>query len=316
MGADILRLWVASADYRDDVRISDNIVTQLSDAYRRIRNTCRFMLGNLFDFDPVKDARPIETMEGLDRFILHRLNRVLERCLTAYDNYEFHTIHHALHNFCVVDLSAFYLDIIKDRLYTSPAPDNARRDAQTAMYLILDSITRLMAPILPFTAEEVWTHMPNVQGRPESVHLSERPDGNDAWADAALAKKWEKIRELRAEVTKALEEARTAKLIGHPLDASVLIKVPTKELGDLLNGFGEDLRDIFIVSSAMVVDTLEEDFFSSSEMDGLLIKVTKAAGEKCSRCWKYDMTVGDQNCHDGACKRCSAALDKIATIEG
>ncbi len=315
-GADILRLWVASADYRDDVRISDNIVNQLSDAYRRIRNTCRFMLGNLSDFNPAVDARPVETMEGLDRFILHRLNRVLDRCLGAYDAFEFHTIHHSLHNFCVVDLSAFYLDIIKDRLYTSPATDTARRDAQTAMYLILDSITRLMAPILPFTAEEVWSHMPDVQGRPESVHLSHRPNANPAWTDDALAGEWEKIRALRAEVTKALEEARTAKRIGHPLDAAVLIKVPTPALGDLLKGFGEDLRDIFIVSAAEVTDTLEGDFFASSEIQGLAVKVAKASGEKCARCWKYDLTVGAESCSEGACKRCSSALEKIAAIEG
>ncbi len=314
-GADILRLWVASADYRDDVRISDNIVKQLSDAYRRIRNTCRFMLGNFYDFNPVTDARPVASMAGLDKFVLHRLNALLERCLAAYDSYEFHTIYHSLHNFCVVDLSAFYLDIIKDRLYTSPATDDARRDAQTVMYTILDNITRLMAPILPFTSEEVWSHMPDVDGRPESVHLAQRPVLDDTWKDDALAAEWEKILELRAEVTKALEEARTAKLIGHPLDACIAIKTPNDELKALLAGFGEDMRDIFIVSSAALTDTLDGDCFMSKEMEGLGIQVTKALGEKCSRCWKYDTTVGDEACHEGACKRCSTALDTIATIE-
>ncbi|MBI9092491.1 MAG: isoleucine--tRNA ligase [Desulfobacterium sp.] len=314
-GADILRLWVASADYRDDVRISDNIVKQLSDAYRRIRNTCRFMLGNFYDFNPVTDARPVADLSGLDRFILHRLNVLLERCLAAYDSYEFHTIYHSLHNFCVVDLSAFYLDIIKDRLYTSPSTDVDRREAQTTMYIILDNITRLMAPILSFTAEEVWSHMPEVDGRPESVHLSELPVVNDAWKDDALAAEWEKILELRAEVTKALEEARTAKLIGHPLDACIAIKAPTDELKALLAGFGEDLRDIFIVSSAALTDTLDGDCYMSKDMEGLGIQVTKAEGVKCSRCWKYDTTVGDEACHEGACKRCSTALDTITTIE-
>lgn len=313
-GADILRLWVASADYRDDVRISDNIVTQLSDSYRRIRNTCRFILGNLSDFDPCADARKVSTMQGIDRFILHRLHGVLCRCIAAYDSYEFHTIYHTLHNFCVVDLSAFYLDIIKDRLYTSPATDNTRRDAQTAMYLILDSITRLMAPILPFTAEEVWQHMPEFEGRLESVHLSERPLAEDAWKDEALAAEWEKIREVRAEVTKALEEARILKLIGHPLDASIAIKLPTHELKDLFSAFGEDLRDIFIVSNAILTDTLGDDCFMSKEIEGLGVKVTKAQGEKCERCWKYDMSVGHETCQEGACKRCSNALEIIATI--
>jgi isoleucyl-tRNA synthetase len=314
-GADILRLWVASADYRDDVRISDNIVKQLSDAYRRIRNTCRFMLGNFYDFNPATDARPVANMAGLDKFILHKLNELLGRCLAAYDSYEFHTIYHSLHNFCVVDLSAFYLDIIKDRLYTSPATDDARRDAQTTMYIILDSITRLMAPILPFTAEEVWSHMPEVDGRPESVHLARLPVVDAAWKDDALAEEWERIRELRAEVTKALEEARTAKLIGHPLDASIAIKVPNDELKGLLADFGEDLRDIFIVSSAVLTDTLEGDCYMSKEMEGLGVQVAKAQGDKCNRCWKYDTTVGDEACHEGACKRCTTALDTIATIE-
>jgi isoleucyl-tRNA synthetase len=184
------------------------------------------------------------------------------------------------------------------------------------MYLILDSITRLMAPILPFTAEEIWTHMPEVQGRPESVHLSNRPNANPAWTNKALADDWEKIRELRAEVTKALEEARTAKLIGHPLDAAISIKAPTQALGDLLGQFGEDLRDIFIVSAAEVTDTLEGDTFVSSEIKGLAVKVAKASGKKCDRCWKYDLTVGDESCSEGACKRCSSALEKIAAIEG
>ncbi|MFH1154642.1 MAG: isoleucine--tRNA ligase [Pseudomonadota bacterium] len=310
-GADILRLWVASADYRDDVRISDNIIGQLSDAYRRIRNTCRFMLGNLYDFNPDTDMRDVTKMAGLDRFILHQLHQLLDKSIKAYDTFEFHTIYHALHNFCVVDLSAFYLDIIKDRLYTSPDQDPARRDAQTVMHITLDAVTRLMAPILPFTSEEVWKHMPVHKNKQVSVHLSSRPTADNAWKDDALGRVWGKILGVRAEVTKALEEARVTKLIGHALDASVRIRVPDPELAQVLSGFGDDLRDIFIVSCASLTDSEQGLGFASTEIPGLFVGVSKAGGQKCERCWKYDTTVGDHPEHAGACGRCVSSLEKI-----
>jgi len=310
-GADILRLWVTSADYRDDVRISDNIVKQLSDAYRRIRNTCRFMLGNLSDFNPATDMSPIEGLADMDRFILHKLGVILEKSLRSYDTYEFHTIYHSVHNFCTVDLSAFYLDIIKDRLYTSPAGDSGRRDAQTVMYLILDSVIRLMAPILPFTAEEVWVHMPDFEGKEDSVHLSRRPCAEAAWKNDSLAAKWEKILDVRSEVTKALEEARTSKLIGHPLDASLAIHTVDSDVRDILSSFGADLRDVFIVSNASLLSDPVENAYTSKEIDGLQVVVKKADGEKCERCWKYDTTTGDRVELPGTCARCSSALDVI-----
>lgn len=310
-GADILRLWVASADYRDDVRISDSIMRQLSDAYRRIRNTCRFMLGNLFDFDPQVNKTSVSDMPELDRFILHRLSRILDKSIDAYDSYEFHTIYHALYNFCIVDLSSFYLDIIKDRLYTTPAGDPMRRHAQTAMYILLDSITRLMAPILPFTSEEIWGHMPDFKDKAESVHMTERPQPDPQWNDDALAAKWNRILDVRSEVTKALEDARTAKLIGHPLDAGIELYVDDAELRQALSDFGEDLRDIFIVSSASVADVEADGFVRSTEMPGLSTRVFKAQGEKCERCWKYDLTVGDFPVYEGACSRCASALERI-----
>ncbi len=313
-GADILRLWVASADYRDDVRISDNIVKQLSDAYRRIRNTCRFMLGNLYDFNPSQDMRAVESMSDMDRFILHRLAKLIEKSLTAYDDYEFHTIYHAMYNFCVVDLSSFYLDIIKDRLYTSPSGDDARRDAQSVMYLMLDAVIRILAPILPFTAEEVWKHMPEFDGKEESVHLTERPSLETSWIDHELGMKWDKVLDVRAEVTKALEEARKEKLIGHPLDACIDIYVSDEDVREILSGFGPDLRDIFIVSEATLSHCLDEKGFISKEMEGLGVVVTKAAGDKCERCWKYDTTTGAREDHPGTCSRCSNALDVIGSI--
>jgi isoleucyl-tRNA synthetase len=310
-GADVLRLWAASADYRGDVSISDNIIKQLSDAYRRIRNTCRFMLGNFSDFDITKDARPLSSMSELDRFILHRLHAVVEKSLAAYENYEFHTIYHTLHNFCVKDLSSFYLDIIKDRLYTSPGTDPGRRDAQTSMAIILEALVKIMAPILPFTADEIYKHMPLGDEKKESIHLEDMVILNKDWKDEALASKWENVRSLRTEVTKALEEARKAKLIGHPLDADLEIQLPDTELKGIVENIGENLNDIFIVSSAVLKDAVPEDAYQGQEIKGLAIKVNKARGEKCERCWRFATSIGEDNEHPTACERCAAALKKI-----
>ena len=310
-GADVLRLWAASADYRGDVSISDNIIKQLSDAYRRIRNTCRFLLGNFTGFDP-SQVRPIENMAELDRFILHRLHYVVKRCRAAYDAYEFHVIYHTLHNFCVVDLSSFYLDIIKDRVYTSPENSDSRKDAQTVMFMILDALVKIMAPILPFTAEEIYTHMPLGDGRKESVHMEDMISIDDTLEDKELAAKWENIRALRAEVTKALEEARTAKLIGHPLDAAVEIKLPQGDLEAQVASLDVDLNDIFIVSNARVVDTLDGgDIYQGKEIEDLAIKVSKASGEKCERCWRFDEDLGSDPDHPTTCPRCTQALKTI-----
>ncbi|MDX9962388.1 isoleucine--tRNA ligase [Desulfobacter postgatei] len=309
-GADVLRLWAASADYRGDVSISDNIIKQLSDAYRRIRNTCRFLLGNFTGFEP-SQVRPIENMAELDRFILHRLHYVVKRCRAAYDAYEFHVIYHTLHNFCVVDLSSFYLDIIKDRVYTSPENSDTRKDAQTVMFMILDALVKIMAPILPFTAEEIYTHMPLGEIKKESVHMEDMVSLDNALEDRELAAKWENIRALRAEVTKALEEARTAKLIGHPLDAAVEIKLPQGDLADKVAFLDVDLNDIFIVSNARMVETLDGDVYQGKEIEGLAIKVAKASGEKCERCWRFDENLGTDPDHPTACPRCTQALKTI-----
>ncbi len=311
-GADVLRLWAASADYRQDVSISNNIIKQLSDAYRRIRNTCRFMLGNFSDFDITTDLRDVSKMSELDRFILHRLHVLVDRVLTAYDKYEFHTIYHSLHNFCVVDLSSFYLDIIKDRLYTSITDDPLRRDAQTVMATILDSLVKIMAPILPFTADEIYKHMPQGPDVKESIHLENMVALKDEWKDQALSDKWENIRALRAEVTKALEEARKEKLIGHPLDAAIEIQLADGELKTQVENLTEKLNDIFIVSQATLVSELDDTVYQGKEIDGLAIKVNKASGEKCGRCWRYDTTIGEDTEHPTACLRCASVLKKIA----
>ncbi|MCA1794139.1 MAG: isoleucine--tRNA ligase [Desulfotignum sp.] len=310
-GADVLRLWAASADYRGDVSISDNIIRQLSDAYRRIRNTCRFMLGNFSDFDLKTDTRPLESMCEMDRFILHRLHQVSQKSIQAYENYEFHTIYHALHNFCVVDLSAFYLDIIKDRLYTSPPASPRRKDAQTVMAFILDALVKIMAPILPFTAEEIYTHMPLGKAGKESIHMEPMAVSDPAWQNPELAGKWQQILVLRSEVTKALEDARKVKLIGHPLDAALEIKLPDTTFRNMLQSLDQDLSDIFIVSSAVLVDSLDTGAFQGKEIQGLEIAVKKATGEKCERCWRFSNAIGQDSSHPTACDRCTAALQKI-----
>ena len=310
-GADILRLWVASADYKDDIKISDNIIKQLSDAYRRIRNTCRFMLGNLSNFDSAQDIKKIESMGELDRFILHKLFILLKKALKAYDKYEFHTIYHALYNFCIIDLSSFYLDIIKDRLYILPVSDNSRKDAQTVMYILLDSITRIMAPILPFTAEEIWEYMPEFQEKQKSIHMTLLPTPDKSWENNELAAKWGKILSIRSEATKALEEARTAKIIGHPLDAELIFSISNNDYKDVLKEFGDDLKDIFIVSSAYLTDEINEKSYKSNDINGIQILVKKAKGKKCERCWKYDVNIGDNKKYAGVCLRCAKALEKI-----
>ncbi|MEE8479752.1 MAG: isoleucine--tRNA ligase, partial [Desulfobacterales bacterium] len=310
-GAEILRLWVSASDYRDDIRISDNILKQLSDAYRRIRNTCRFMLGNLFDYDFEKDSAVYESMFDIDKFALHRLQEIIERTRRAYDNYDFHVIYHTLHNYCALDLSAFYLDILKDRLYTSPPKSSARRCAQTVLYIILDSIVRLMAPVLSFTSEEIWNFMPGYKEKETSIHLASLPDVKEEWKDSNLAKKWHRILEVRGEVTKALEKARVDKLIGHSLDASVTISANE----DLYNGlylYVDDLRSIFITSEASLVkDESIPDAYESDEIEGLSILVRPATDDKCERCWIHDTSVGTNSEQPTICNRCRDALEEL-----
>jgi isoleucyl-tRNA synthetase len=307
-GAEILRLWVSASDYREDIRISDAILAQLSDAYRRIRNTHRFMLGNLYDFAPESDAVAPEQMPEIDRFTLHRLQLLVEKARRAYDLYEYHTIFHAVHNFCAVDLSAFYLDILKDRLYTSPAKSRARRSAQTVLSALTDTLCRLMAPILPFTAEEIWQHMMAAPDRVPSVHLAQLPALQPERMDAPLAERWEQLLVVRGEVTKALESARAQKRIGHALDAAVTISVDDG-LYDRLARYAEELRSIFIVSAAELVKNQPlEGAFESTEIKGLKVRVQPAAGEKCHRCWVHETSVGQNPEHPTICARCTQAL--------
>ena len=312
-GAEILRLWVSATDYRDDIRISEIILKQLSDAYRRIRNTCRFILGNLFDFDPARDAVSAESMTELDRYMRHTLVSLVEKSRRAYDRYELHTIYHALYNYCTLDLSAFYLDVLKDRLYTSPADSPARRSAQTAMHDILDTLVRLMAPILPFTAEEVWAYLPDRPDKAESVHLTALPEAEETWRDPALAERWERILAVRGEVTRALETARTAHTIGHSLDAEVTLHAAAPELSGLLAELADDLRGLFIVSRVRLAESPPADARAAREIEGLSIGIAPAEGAKCERCWVHDPSVGTLTDHPGICGRCETALAATPT---
>jgi isoleucyl-tRNA synthetase len=309
-GAEILRLWVAAEDYRDDIRISEEILSRLSDAYRRIRNTCRFLLGNLYDFDPKKDMVSDGQLLDLDRWILLRLQKLITRLKEAYSNFEFHMVFHGLHNFCTVDLSALYLDILKDRLYTSPAASSPRRAAQTALYKVLEALVRLMAVILSFTAEEVWEHIPGAKERVESVHLTLFPEVESQYLDSKLEERFELLLKVRAEVSKMLEAARQGKMIGNALEASVILNAPEKLLSFLREN-EELLKDFFIVSGVELTPTPPPGAQQSRDLEGLNILISRAGGQKCPRCWVYDSRVGESAEHPSVCPRCHAALKAI-----
>ncbi len=304
-GAEILRLWVAAQDYRDDIRISHEILERLADAYRRIRNTARYILGNLYGFDPSSDSVPDGDLLELDRWALSRLEGLVGRVERAYEEYEFHVLYHAVHNFCSVDLSAFYLDVLKDRLYTAPRASLARRSAQTAMYRIVDALTRLIAPVLSFTADEIWGFLPGE--REESVHLARFPRFETSLLDAALEARFEQLLAVRSDVAKALELARTEKVIGHSLDARVLIEAPAGEWRELLERYRGELATLCIVSQAELVENLQ-DAAAGEAVKGLKVRVEKALGEKCERCWNYATTVGESDAHPTVCHRCREAL--------
>ncbi|MGH7381506.1 MAG: isoleucine--tRNA ligase [Candidatus Methylomirabilales bacterium] len=299
-GAEILRLWVAAEDYRDDVRLSSEILTRLVEGYRRIRNTCRYLLGNLYDFDLRQHLVPREALLEIDRFILHRLQELTGRLLRAYERYEFHILFHALHNFCAVDLSAFYLDVLKDRVYTSAAASPERRAAQTTMFLLLEGITRLMAPVLSFTADEVWSYLPRRGDEGESVHLAEFPRVDETVFDEALGERWERLLGVRDEVLKVLEEARQRKLIGNALEAKVEI-LAGRALLPFLRSTAKDLPTIFIVSAVDLKPALEGG-------PELTVVVHRAPGKKCERCWVYRESVGQSAEYPTVCDRCVAVL--------
>ena len=311
-GADVMRLWISSVDYQGDVRLSDKIVKSMSDVYRKIRNTFRYLLGNLYDFDPKTDAVAYEDMEELDRWALLRMEQVKETVLKAYDDYEFHVMYHAVHNFCTVDLSAIYLDILKDRLYTEKADSKLRRSAQTAMYEILTTLVRLVAPVLCFTAEEVWQALPKQDEREWSVHMTEMPAVNAAYLDKALDEKWKKRLAIRSVAMKALEEARQAKTIGHPLDAEVTVYADGESY-EIVKAMEKELADFLLVSQAHVVEgtAAAPENAASNEEGTVKASVAVCTLEKCERCWKRSEDVDSDEKHPHVCGRCAHVLSEM-----
>ena len=304
-GAEVLRLWVAAQDYRDDIRISPEILTRLSEAYRRIRNTCRYILGNIHDFDPSSHSVAYAEMPEIDRWALHQLEILKEKVLKAYEACEFHVLYHAVNSFCTVEMSAFYLDILKDRVYTSKTDALERRSAQTAMYLILEALVKLTAPVLSFTSDEVWRYMP--KQAEASVHLAEFPPLRPEQRDEQLVERWDRLIRVRAEVSKALEQARVRKVIGHSLDAAVVISAP-EELRTFLTTYVGELKSIFIVSKVDLAESLAGGYHVAETEPGLLIQITAAPGEKCERCWCYDEEIGRDEEHPTICPKCLAAV--------
>jgi len=308
-GADILRLWVSAEDYRDDIRISREILDRLSEAYRRIRNTCRFLLGNLSDFDPAKDMVPVERLRELDKLALDVLNRVILRVSQAYRDFEFHVAFHTIYNYCTVDLSSLYLDILKDRLYVERTAGELRRSAQTALHHILSALVRLMAPILSFTAEEVWSAFSSDESAPDSVHLASFPApvaGIELTAEERS--RWDAMLLVRQQVSKTLEESRAAKIIGSSLEAKVVIEAPDS-LVEMISHM-EEPKDFFIVSQLELKPNgpAPEEAGEESKISGLEITVSRAEGEKCPRCWVRSVDIGSSKDYPEVCARCARVL--------
>ena len=305
-GAEILRLWVASENYREDIRISHEILKRLMEAYRKIRNTFRFLLGNLGDFDPAKDKVAYEDMYEIDRYILYRFNQLYTRIQSAFENFEFHIFYHSFYNFCVVDLSAFYLDILKDRLYTYPKNSPGRRSGQTALYSLLQGMVRLMAPVLSFTAEEIWGFMSRENQDEKSVHMSSFIHFPELSLDDAFVEKWKLLTDLKGEVSKALENSRREKIIGHSLNALVRLVLSEKILSVLKENI-PDLKFIFIVSQVDIVDSLKgkDKVYASDSLDGVQVAVSLMPGRKCERCWNYYLESSP------ICPRCAENLKEV-----
>ena len=339
LGGEIVRLWVASVDFREDVVGSEALMQRVGENYKKIRNTFRYVLSNLYDFDPATDAVPFEKMEPLDQYMLRQTCSFAGDVKSSYDEFAFHRIYHRVNHFCIVDLSAFYFDVLKDRLYISAPKSTARRSAQTAIWRIGEALVRLLAPIMSFTCEEIWPYLPKVEGREQSVHLAQFPTdenilgkdlyrdkdlyrGKDLYqgttsvvpqagpADGALAPEgegdWDRLRSVRDEVLKALEEARNAKLIGTGLEAQVLLTA-SDSLYTLLKSYEEQLRYLFIVSAVETRPAASPNGATGS----VKVEVKKADGQKCERCWNYSTHVGEDKTYPTVCERCSAVLKEL-----
>ncbi len=308
-GADLVRLWVASSDYRVDVRVSDPIFKQLSDAYRKIRNTVRILIADLNDFDPNKDAVAFDALYEIDRWIISAMNDLTRTVRKGYDDYEFHVVYHAVCNFCTTELSKLYIDITKDRVYTELADSQARRSAQTAMYFVLSGLIRLLAPMLAFSAEEMWQAIPHsASDKTESVFLNELPAYDEALCFTEVAERWNSLFAIRDDVMKALELARAEKLVGKSLEAKITLYTKDEAILSVLNGFGKELNTVFIVSGVKVLAEEAPDGAHTDGTSGIGVLVEPADGCKCDRCWSFS-TEGKHTEEDGfVCARCAAIL--------
>lgn len=305
-GADILRLWVASSDYHADIRISKDILKQLSEGYRKIRNTARYILGNISDFNPATDMVSFAEMEDIDKWALLKLNDLVEKVNEAYNAFEFHQVYHSIRNFCVIDMSNFYLDVLKDRLYCEKKDSKTRKAAQSAIYTVLSTLTKLLAPILAFTSEEIWQSMPHLAGESdEHVILNDMPTKQNLAAEDGFMDKWERIHAVKDAVKKQLEELRAQKTIGSSLDAEVTLYAEG-ELYDFLCSISDILPQVLIVSKVACVSG--NDGKVDEQFEGLGISVNKAQGEKCARCWTYSDSVGSDSEHPEICSRCAKAI--------
>ena len=310
-GAELVRLWAASSDYHADVRCSENIFKQLSESYRKIRNTARIMMANLGDFDPDTDAVAFEDMLDIDRWIVAEMNELVKACLEAYNGYEFHIVYHAINKFCTIELSKLYIDITKDRLYVEKANSKARRSGQTALYRVLSDLVRLLAPVISFTAEEIWQAMPHADAdRLESVFLNDMPkyDATLAADTAELRAKWQKMLEYRDDVMKALELARADKMIGKSLDAKVTVYTADSAIYDDLFEFADELATVYITSGASVVKGEAPAGAFTETQSGIAVVVANADGCKCGRCWSYSTEGVDDGEGGFLCERCKKII--------
>jgi isoleucyl-tRNA synthetase len=303
LGAEIVRLWVASVDFREDVAASENLMQRVSETYRKLRNTFRFLLSNLNGFIPEKHAVSWEQMPPLDRYMLVRTRELTEKILGWYEDFEFHRIYHALNEFAVAELSAFYIDAVKDRIYTFAPQDPARRSAQTVLWMIAEALVRLVAPLLTFTADEIWHYMPEKSGRLPSVHLElfPKPESLAPVIDQEFMSEWATLLLVRDEALKSLEEARKAKLIGKALDAKLVLEVP-EALGALLDRYRPGLKELLNVSQVEV---------KTGPSSQVIATTLPAEGTRCERCWNYSVHVGEDRRWPTVCERCAPVLEQI-----
>jgi isoleucyl-tRNA synthetase len=310
-GADVLRLWVASVDYTSDVRIGENIVQQLVEVYKKTRNTCRFLLGNLFDFDPAVDYVEYSQLSEIDKYSLHKLQKLIESVTAAYDRYEFYKYYQLMQNF-TSDLSSFYLDVVKDKLYTAGKKSLTRRSTQTVLYETLSVMTRLLVPVTPHLAEDIWQYiLPCQKGNIESVLLTDWPEAKNEFINQEINDKWDQVLGLREVVTRTIEPIRAEKKIGSSLETAISVKIiDNPQLKELFKSIEDELASIFITSQAMIIESDEEpeNVLNKYEENSYIIYVTPSSGEKCERCWKYSKFIGTDKCYETLCQDCIKAI--------